>query len=123
MYWLLGQESKLDLNNKRLLYLMIIRLIWTYGIQLWGYTRNSNRMIIQRIQNGIIRNITNARWYQRNEDLHRDLNIQTVNDIIKSLVLSDMDPLREHPNAEATQLLNYKQGRRRLKRNKSQDLI
>lgn len=76
MYWLIGWRSQLDVYHKRMLYLVIIRPIWTYGVQLWGCTRLSNRMIIQRVQNNVIRIITNAKWYQRNEGLHADINIQ-----------------------------------------------
>jgi hypothetical protein len=36
MYWLLGRRSKLSISNKLLAYKVILKLIWTYGIQLWG---------------------------------------------------------------------------------------
>lgn len=101
---------------------MIIKPMWTCGIQLWGCTKNSNRLIIQRLQNGIIRTITNARWYQRNEDLHRDLDLKLVNDIIKDFAKSHEMRLTHHTNTEATLLLNSEDGLRRLKRNKPHDL-
>jgi hypothetical protein len=34
MYWLLGPKSKLSINNKLLIYKVILKPIWTYGIQL-----------------------------------------------------------------------------------------
>ena len=34
MYWLLGWNSKLSLYNKRLVYVTILKPIWTYGVQL-----------------------------------------------------------------------------------------
>jgi hypothetical protein len=34
MYWLLGRKSKLSISNKLLIYKAILKLIWTYGIQL-----------------------------------------------------------------------------------------
>jgi hypothetical protein len=40
MYWLLGRKSKLSTNNKLLIYKVILKPIWTYGIQLWGTTSN-----------------------------------------------------------------------------------
>jgi hypothetical protein len=38
MYWLLGRKSELSTNSKLLNYKIILKPIWTYGIQLWGTT-------------------------------------------------------------------------------------
>jgi hypothetical protein len=42
MYWLLARKSKLSISNKPLIYKAILKPIWTYGIQLWDTTSNSN---------------------------------------------------------------------------------
>jgi hypothetical protein len=42
MYWLLGRKSKLSISIKRLVYKVILKPIWTYGIQLWGSASISN---------------------------------------------------------------------------------
>jgi hypothetical protein len=34
MYWLLGRKSKLSISKKFLAYKVILKPIWTYGIQL-----------------------------------------------------------------------------------------
>jgi hypothetical protein len=34
MYWLIGRNSKLSLENKILLYKTIIKPIWTYGAEI-----------------------------------------------------------------------------------------
>ena len=34
MYWLLGNNSELNLDNKTLLYKTILKPVWTYGIEL-----------------------------------------------------------------------------------------
>ncbi|CAH1400704.1 unnamed protein product [Nezara viridula] len=47
---LLDKRSKLPLNYKRLIYLTIIRPIWTYGVELWGSTKPSNSSRIQSLQ-------------------------------------------------------------------------
>jgi hypothetical protein len=47
MYWLVGRKSKLSTNNKLLIYKVILKPIWTYGIQLWGTTSNSNIEILE----------------------------------------------------------------------------
>jgi hypothetical protein len=56
MYWLLGRKSKLSTNNKLLIY----KPIWTYGIQLWGTTSNSNIEILESFQSRVLWLIVNA---------------------------------------------------------------
>lgn len=41
-----------------------------YGTVTWGTARDSNWMIIQLFQNKVLRTVTNAPWYARNEDIH-----------------------------------------------------
>jgi hypothetical protein len=50
MNWLIGRKSKLTTENKLPLYKAIIKPIWYYGIQVWGYAKPSNTQIIQIIQ-------------------------------------------------------------------------
>jgi ABC-type cobalamin transport system permease subunit len=50
MYWLMGRRSGLKTYNKLVLYKQILKPVWTYGIQLWGCTKPSNIVIIQRFQ-------------------------------------------------------------------------
>jgi hypothetical protein len=71
MYWLIGRNSSLSLHNKLLIYIEILKPIWTYGIQRWGCTKPSNIDIIQ-FQNKVLKNMVNAPWYIRNNNLHRD---------------------------------------------------
>jgi hypothetical protein len=54
MYWLLGRKSKLSINNKLLIYKVIFKPIWTYGIQLWGKTSKSNIEILERFQSKVL---------------------------------------------------------------------
>jgi hypothetical protein len=62
MYWLLGRSSALSTHNKLVLYKQILKLVWTYGIQLWRCTKPSNIAVIQRFQNKVLRDrdIVNA---------------------------------------------------------------
>jgi len=78
MYWLMGRRSVLSIHNKLMLYKQILKPVWTYGIQLWGCTKQSNIDIIQRFQNKVLRNIVGAPWYITNTDLHRDLQMGMV---------------------------------------------
>jgi hypothetical protein len=42
MNWLIGRKSQLSLENKLLIYKVILKSIWTYGIELWGCVKPSN---------------------------------------------------------------------------------
>ena len=66
MYWLFDRKSQLSLYNKRIIYKVIIKPIWTYGIQLWGAACNSNLDIIQRFQSKTLRLMLDAPWYVTN---------------------------------------------------------
>jgi hypothetical protein len=50
MYWLIGRNSKLSLENKNLLYKTVIKPIWVYGEEILGCASKSNISIIQRRQ-------------------------------------------------------------------------
>ena len=78
MYWFLGKKSTLSLQNKLLLYKVIIKPIWTYGIELWGCSSKSNVNIIQRFQSKTLRMIAGAPRYVSNQTLHVNLSITTV---------------------------------------------
>ncbi len=123
MYWLMGRNSSLSTYNKLLLYKQILKPIWTYGIQLWGCTKQSNVNIIQRFQNRVLRNIVDAPWYVRNTDLHRDLEVNLVLNEIQKNARRHEERLQQHVNIEATQLLNNTDIVRRLKRTKPFELV
>jgi hypothetical protein len=88
MYWLLGRNSELSIYYKLILYKQVLRPVWSYGIQLWGCAGDSNIQVIQRFQNKMLKCTVQAPWYIRNNDLHRDLGIDTVTDIITRLASS-----------------------------------
>lgn len=123
MYWLLGRNSSLSLQNKLLLYKQVLMPVWTYGIQLWGCTAQSNVLIIQRFQNKVLRDITDAPWYVRNTDLHRDLQVEFVDKVIQRYAEAHENRLHHHVNVEAIQLLDHTDIVRRLKRTKPFELV
>jgi hypothetical protein len=82
MYWLLGRKSKLSISNKLLIYKAILKPIWTYGIQLWGMTSNSNIAILECFQSKVLRLIVNAPWYVPNSVIRKDLQILSVQEEI-----------------------------------------
>jgi len=119
MYWILDNKSQLSIE-KLLLYRAILKLIWTYGMQLWG---NSIIEIIQRFQTKYLRIIVvNAAWYVTSDTLHHDLNIPYVRNEIKNLSQRYADRLVEHPNILEIDLMSEAETSRRLKRKQPQDL-
>lgn len=97
---MMGGNSILSLYNKLLLYKQFRKSIWSYGTQLRGCTKQSN------------------------SDLHRDLEIETVNSEIKSFSRSHEEILYKYVNVEVIQLLdNVAIVRKRLKRTKPFELV
>lgn len=121
LYWMLGKNSHLSIDNKLLIYKTIIKPIWTYGSQLWGSASKSNIMKIQRFQSKTLRTIANAPWYIHNDAIHRDLQVLSVSEECKKSSEQYQNRLRVHPNTLAHNLLN-KQQAKRLKRYDPLDL-
>ena len=121
-YWLIGRNSSLSLHNKLLLYRQILKPVWTYGIQLWGCTKQSNIDIIQ-FQNKVLQNIVNAPWYIRNTDLHRDLEVDVVSSEIQRFTQEHEERLHHHENVEAIQVLGNMGRVHRLQRKKPFELV
>lgn len=116
MYWLIGRNSELTIENKLLLYHAILKPIWTYCIQLWGSAAKSNIAIIQRFQNKILRSILDAPWYVTNEIIQNDLQVPTVEDEISRFSQNYRGRLASHPNSLTHSLMNNTEPRR-LQRN------
>ena len=116
LHWLLNARSPLCLDYKVLLYSSTLKPIWTYGSQLWGNASNSSIDIIERAQSKILRTITGAPWYVRNENILRDLNIVTAKDEIAKQKANYNIKLSSHPNLLARRLTRVC-NRTRLHRN------
>jgi hypothetical protein len=123
MYWLFGRNSELSVHNKLTLYKQVTRPVWNYGIQLWGCASESNIQVIHRYQNIVLKCIVNAPWYVRNSDLHRDLGIGTVTDIIAKFAKYHEKRLQDHIKIKPSRLLNVNNITRRLKRKEPFELV
>jgi TnpA family transposase len=92
--------------------------VWTYGIQLWECTKQSNIDIIERFQNRVLRNIVDALLYIRNGDLHRDLQMEMVMNEIGKFAKKHEEKLLHRVNVKAIQLVDNSELVRRLKKKK-----
>jgi hypothetical protein len=96
--WLLRQKSKLFTSNKLLINKTILKLIWTYGIQLWGTASTSNIDILERFQSKTLHMIVDAPWYVPNTVIQRDLQIITVKEEMHRYSSQYSASLSAHPN-------------------------
>lgn len=121
LYWMLGRNSRLSLDNKLLIYSMVLKPVWMYGIQLWGSASDSHVNTMQRQQNKIIRSIANVPWFVTNNEIHENLKVKTVKEEIRNSAKAYKARLTSHPNELARQLTlcDYV---KRLKRHHIQDL-
>jgi len=115
MYWFLGKKLSLSLENKLLLYKVIMKPSWTYGIELWGCSSKSNVNIIQRFQSKTLRLLAGAPRYVSNQTLHADLSITTVEEERQKRVDRHFQRLQEHENQLANNLVDVRNPKR-LKR-------
>lgn len=120
--WLLASKSHLSIKNKLLVYKVILKPVWTYGIQLWGSASNSNVEILQRFQSKILRRILNAPWYVSNRTIHNDTGFPFVTEEVRKLSSKYLLKLNNHTNHLAVNLLDNSQNVYRLKRHNILDL-
>ncbi|VVC34843.1 Endonuclease/exonuclease/phosphatase,Reverse transcriptase domain [Cinara cedri] len=119
-------SQHLNLKNKLLLYKLLLKPIWTYGIQLWGAAKKSNLNKIQIFQSKCLRQITKAPYFVSNHTLHKDLAIPTVQNVAKTFYKRTHSKFHSHRNPLITELsTNTIPGdpRRRLKRTWCRDLL
>ena len=121
-YWLIGERSNLNVQSKIMLYKAILKPVWTYGIQLWGTTSNSNIEILQRFQLKTLRSLIEESWYVTNETIHHDLKISTVKEEISKFSNGYNMRVNNQQNPLVTQLLDTTDQIRRLKRQHPLDL-
>jgi hypothetical protein len=98
LYWLLDLKSRLSISNKLLLHKVIIKPIWTYGIQLWGSASTSNIEILERFQSEALRMIADAPRYVPNVILRQDLQISSVKEEILRFSIQYSSRLQTYPN-------------------------
>ena len=93
-YWLIGCRSNLSTQNKITLYKAVIKLVWTYGIQLWGTASNSDIEILQRFQ---LKRKAKAKW-QKHRTCENKKHLNKLGKEIKSKI-------RDHNNNEFSKFI------------------
>lgn len=91
-------KSKLPLQNKILIYKSMLRPIWSYGAQIWGCAKPSQIKTIEAFQSISLRVITSAPWYVSIPTLHKDLNNESVDNLVKTYYEKFHSKLFLYPN-------------------------
>ena len=76
----------------------MLRPIWSYGAQIWGCAKPTQIKTIEAFQSISLRTITSAPWYVSNYTLHKDLNIELVENLVKTHYKKFHSKLLHHPN-------------------------
>lgn len=74
---LLCNNKNTSIKTKLLMYKTLLKLIQTYGLQLWCSAKKSNLNKIQIFQNISLRKLINAPSFVPNHTLHHDKKIKT----------------------------------------------
>ena len=104
--WIIGRKSQLSLENKLLVCKVILKPVWTYGIQLWGTASNSYLEILERLQSKALRVITDTPRYVPNTIIKRDVQIPTVEQEARKYGANCRKQLDADPNNLSKTLFN-----------------
>jgi hypothetical protein len=102
---------------------MIMKPIWTYGIELWGCSKPYNTKVLQTFQSKMLRSITKAPWFVSSQTLHADLGILFINEVINKHAIKHRDRIADHDNHLIHKLSVQPLENRRLQRHWPEDLI
>lgn len=78
LYPLIKRGSPLSTQNKLIIYKAYLRPIITYAIPVWGFLAKTNFDKLEILQSFAVRQIVEARWFFRNKDIYRALNLPTL---------------------------------------------
>jgi hypothetical protein len=98
LHRILNSKSPITLKHKLTNYKDLLRLIWTYGIELFGSAKKSNLNKIQAFQSKLLRLITGAQAYVNNRTLHLDLNTPYIDTRTKDLYRRSHEKTFHHSN-------------------------
>jgi hypothetical protein len=124
LHRLIRSKSTLPLKQKRQIYLSILRPMWTYGAQLFGTAKYSNIKTIQAFQSKFLRLATGAPYYVSSFQLHSDMRLPMVSEVVRWLYRRFHVSLQHHDNPLVQGLsMQHYPTIRRLRRSWSRDLL
>ena len=122
LYPIINRKLTLKSECSLLMYKSLIRPLLMYACQVWGAALSKSKFKkIQIFQNKILRIAVNAPWFVRNSQLHRELQIDSVENHISTLTKRFMEKLQHVPGAITFQI-GEETVNRRLKPRLPQDI-
>jgi len=97
-------HSKAPVPIKLLIYNMLLKSIWTYGIIIWGPAKPSNIRTIQVFQSICLRIILKAPWFVINMAIHNSLKIENITKAASSFYKRFNSKIQSHHNPLIIQL-------------------
>lgn len=94
LYPLIARRSKLNIENKLLIYKTAIRPIFTYASPVYIDMAKQHKKKLQIIQNKILRMILDAPMYTRTDDLHEEAGVETVENFVDRLNIKFVNSLQ-----------------------------
>ncbi|KFM65612.1 RNA-directed DNA polymerase from mobile element jockey, partial [Stegodyphus mimosarum] len=104
---LIHKKSKLSINLKRRIYLMLIRPVLLYAVPVWATVYKTYRKKLQIFQNKLLRQITDSPWFVRNLQLHKDLKIKPIADEFLSTCHNFYSRIEHSEFSHIQELINY----------------
>ncbi|KAL4085157.1 hypothetical protein QTP88_027450 [Uroleucon formosanum] len=123
LFPILNRKSTLEKKCSLLIYKQILRPLITYACPIWGNCAPTHLKKLQIFQNKILRIITNAPWFVRNQSIHKDLKIPILQDHIKILANSFFKSIPKSTGSMHYQLNIGPPLQRRLRRGRPHDLL
>ncbi|GFY24721.1 uncharacterized protein TNCV_1017671 [Trichonephila clavipes] len=96
-----GKEVKL------FLYTAVMRPILAYASPVWGYAAKTNINKLDTLQNSLIRMIVKATRYMRNDDIRKDLKINSFKAYIQNNAINFFNNLDFINNVNIQNLIPY----------------
>ena len=104
LYPLLNRKSNLSPQNKKLLYITLIRPVLTYACEVWNFTSQTNFNKLQVTQNKFLRLIGKFRMFTPINEIHEALNVDMIKKYVKNRTENYFDKIIHHKNKLLNQI-------------------
>lgn len=101
------KSTKLNLRTKKMIYNTMIRPVITYGIIVWHDAATTHTKKIQTIQSRVLRIITSAPRYMKNQKLHEELEQDTIIKYATEMERKQIQKITQHDNNIVSNLLYH----------------
>lgn len=122
LFPIINRKSPLRIDCTILLYKSLLRSLVTYACPVWSTTSKTNKKKLQTFQNKVLRIAVNAPWFIRNEQIHRELNMLTIEEFISKTTKKYLKNIDRCDSARIHEL-GRKNIHHRLKRKLPQDIF